>query len=323
MSTGRELSAETVERAARHERLVREMRRQRRNCCGTCITRSDRVRCSSRRAADRCLEQLMQELEPLLRSFSRGYVDHYNELDDLLGHSRIHALRAIERWMPGGAASVSTWVVMYLRSELARLRSRQHRMRAHAVTLIEGMDPAAPEEPEPHDGLYEAIARLAEQLEPEDAFLLSETAAGRPPSSPWERGRIRALVAHPAAGIALAHVVGEPKPRPVTPVDLAVDAASLRSGGKAQPGWELLAACTDIDIADVMPARGAVHSAELRQRCESCPVRLDCLAAGVAAATWPGIWGGHPLKARSRIRSILRSEHAGPDTPEMEHEHTA
>ena len=43
--------------------------------------------------------------------------------------------------------------------------------------------------------------------------------------------------------------------------DVAVDAASLRSGGNAQPGWELLAACTDIDIADVMPARGAVHSA--------------------------------------------------------------
>jgi DNA-directed RNA polymerase specialized sigma24 family protein len=319
----RELSAETVERAARHEQLVREMRSHRQSCCGTCLMGVDGVSCAGRRAADRSLEQLMGELEPLLRSFARNYVDHYNELDDLLGHSRIHALRAIERWTPGGAASVSTWVVMYLRSELARLRHRQHRTRAHATALGDGMDPPAPEEPESSAGLTEALSRLAERLDPDDAFLLAETAAGRPPKSPWARGRIRSLVAHPAAGVAQAHVVGEPEPRAVTPVDVDADADALRIGSYPQSGWELLAACTDIDIRDVMPARGAVHSADLKTRCESCPVRVDCLAAGVAAATWPGTWGGHPLKARSRIRSIARSEPGGDDPRELEHAHTS
>lgn len=265
----------------------------------------------------------MAELEPLLRTFARGFVDHYNELDDLLGHARIHALRAIERWSPGGAASVSTWVVMYLRSELARLRHRQHRTRAHATSLGDGMEPAAPGEPEPAFGLSEALAQLSERLEPEDATLLVETAAGRPPTSAWARGRIRALVAHPAAGVARVHVVGEPSPRPATPVDIDADAESLRLGSYPQAGWELLAACTDIDIRDVMPARGAVHSTDLKACCQSCPVRLDCLAVGVSAATWPGIWGGHPLKARSQLRSILRSEHDGAATPELEHEYTS
>lgn len=322
MSASRVLSAETVERAARHERLVCEMRLHRRRCCGTCSTRSDGVRCAGHRAADRCLEQLMAELEPLLRTFSRGFVDHFNELDDLLGHARIHALRAIERWTPGGAASVSTWVVMYLRSELARFRHRQHRSRAHATALVDGLDPQAPAEPEALTGLHEALATLANRLEPADAHLLAETAAGRPPRSAWARGRIRAMVAHPAAGVAQVHVAGEPVPRPITPIDVDTDAARLRSGGHPQPGWELLAACRGIDIYDVMPARGAVHSVELRARCESCAVRLDCLAAGVAEATWPGTWGGHPLKARTRLRSLLRSEHNDTLPPAMEHEHT-
>jgi hypothetical protein len=69
MSSGRELSAVTFERAARHERLVREMRRHRQNCCGGCSTRSDGVRCPSRSAADR------QRIDRYLDAFERGRLD--------------------------------------------------------------------------------------------------------------------------------------------------------------------------------------------------------------------------------------------------------
>ena len=322
MTTKRPVSAQSIERAARHAQLVSEMRRYAQGCRGRCTRSPRRPTCRCEQRALDLRGELVADLEPLLRSFARGHVDHHNELDDLLQLARIHALRAIDSWQPDGGASLASWVVMYLRSALARERHRTHRGRAHAATLPEHTDPPILDAIEIRDGLADAIRGLLERLDPEDSELLMRTLNGDPGKGAWTRGRIRGLVAHPASGVPQTHVDGDPVARGSTPIDVTADAAALAEGRYPQPGWELLAPCVAVPIAEVMPRRGEALSADLKALCAGCPVRLDCLAAGCSAATWPGTWGGHPLKSRTRIRKLLRSEGEPTDGLTPEHEHS-
>jgi DNA-directed RNA polymerase specialized sigma24 family protein len=309
LSTDVTPTIDNVERGRQHALMLTEVANTRAQCRTYCAVSQTTAECQCEARCRDIYGELLIDLEPLLRWVVRPHVDWNNEFDDLMQFARIHALRALESWKPNAGATAASWVVMYLRFELAKERRRQHRARAHASSLVPGLDPASPDHVNEPTNLGQSITMLLQRLDDADADLVRDLLAGSSLRTPWERGRARALVAHPASGVAQTYVDGEPTPRPSTIINAENDATALATSKCPQSGWELLAPCVNIPLSEVMPRRGEALSERLRNLCESCPVRLDCLAVGCSAATWPGTWGGHSLKARTRIRSRLRSKH--------------
>ena len=65
--------------------------------------------------------------------------------------------------------------------------------------------------------------------------------------------------------------------------------------------WRAHAACRDHDPALFFP--GPDQSAEpAKAICATCPVRVECLNAGLADPHEQGVWGGHTESERRRIR---------------------
>ena len=80
-----------------------------------------------------------------------------------------------------------------------------------------------------------------------------------------------------------------------------------------QPAWHKQALCRDVPEAKhlntMYPERsetpGGKHLIPARKLCLECPVRYDCLEAGLKEEF--GIWGGHSLSQRRRIIALVKS----------------
>ena len=73
-----------------------------------------------------------------------------------------------------------------------------------------------------------------------------------------------------------------------------------------RPAWHRLAACRGRGgVAPWFPVLGESVAAarELRELCAGCPVREECLAAGMAETH--GFWGGASPRERRRMRRDL------------------
>lgn len=263
------------------------------------------------------LDELMADLDGLLQHFVNQYAWNWHDRQDLLQLARLHALQALPSWRPGAGASVSTWVVSFLRK---RLRNEARRIRPFHEELSEFLpgtteygqattsdgDIALVDE---GDGLVTAVRQHRERLNTDDQAMLDAVLAGgrNPGGSMGRRSRVRALAAHPSSGVLAHNADREPSPRPCTPIDVDADAVALSSGSFPQLGWHVIAACRNDNTERFFPARGDEYPVEVLRRCEGCPVRLDCLAAGIEASTWPGLWGGHSSRTRRIIRRRVRN----------------
>lgn len=101
-------------------------------------------------------------------------------------------------------------------------------------------------------------------------------------------------------------------PFAVGPVEMLLDLIN-----EARPAWHALAACRGVGIAKFFPVReggpsAAGTAAIKREFCARCPVRADCLAAGLdqGASRDHGIWGGTSVRDRRRIRRQRRERAA-------------
>lgn len=65
--------------------------------------------------------------------------------------------------------------------------------------------------------------------------------------------------------------------------------------------WQDDAACRNADPAIFFPETKHTNIAA-EKLCESCPVRLKCLVFAIENKIEHGIWGGHGLTARRRIK---------------------
>ena len=79
----------------------------------------------------------------------------------------------------------------------------------------------------------------------------------------------------------------------ILPVDL--------DGWGIRPAWHRLANCRGVDPELFFPARGA-STAEAKEVCRGCVVRIACLDYAVAANEKQGIWGGMSERERRRVR---------------------
>lgn len=116
---------------------------------------------------------------------------------------------------------------------------------------------------------------------------------GRADLSPDERRTAMALTAHPATGVSERLVRDAPPTVPSTG-NPDGDVEWLLEGGRSRPGWQRWAACAGTGAA-------YVHERVDTPACASCPVRRDCLAAGVHAFDLPGVWGGRVSDDRRRL----------------------
>lgn len=67
--------------------------------------------------------------------------------------------------------------------------------------------------------------------------------------------------------------------------------------------WRDLRACADLPTAMFFPGIGD-HGRDAKAVCAECPVRTDCLEAGMAEEF--GIWGGLSERQRRRVRQQRR-----------------
>ena len=66
-----------------------------------------------------------------------------------------------------------------------------------------------------------------------------------------------------------------------------------------RPAWQAQAACRGMDTALFFPTRGELVPPAVRAACGSCPVRAECLDAGMSEN---GIWAGTSERERQRLR---------------------
>jgi hypothetical protein len=79
------------------------------------------------------------------------------------------------------------------------------------------------------------------------------------------------------------------------------------------PAWTKQALCRDVPEAkhlntmypDRAETPGGKHLVPARKLCLQCPVRYECLEAGLQEEF--GIWGGHSLSQRRRIITLVKS----------------
>jgi WhiB family redox-sensing transcriptional regulator len=69
--------------------------------------------------------------------------------------------------------------------------------------------------------------------------------------------------------------------------------------------WWRQARCAGADPDLFFPPQGG-SSRVAKQICESCPVRVDCFAYGMANGEIYGIWGGTTEDERRRLRREVR-----------------
>lgn len=67
--------------------------------------------------------------------------------------------------------------------------------------------------------------------------------------------------------------------------------------------WKLKAACRGMSPEFFFPGRGEA-TVEARRTCAGCPVRADCLEAGMPEKF--GMWGGASERERRKIRQRRR-----------------
>lgn len=304
-------------RPAHHAHLVAVHRA---GIAAAAVPETPQNRITRRRAirdGQRALDELMADLDGLLQHFVNQYAWNWHDRQDLLQLARLHVLKALPSWRPGAGSSVSTWVVNYLRKPL---RHEVRRIRPSYEELSEFL-PGRPEyaRATTSDGdialvdegnsLVTALRHHRERLATDDQDMLDDVLVGgkNPGGSMGNRSRVRALTAHPASGVLLHSTHDLPVPRPFTPIGVDADAVALSSGSFPQPGWQVRAACSGVDVMQFFPERGDAYRPEVIALCAGCPVRLDCLSAGIQASTWPGLWGGHAAKTRRAVRMRVRN----------------
>jgi WhiB family redox-sensing transcriptional regulator len=69
--------------------------------------------------------------------------------------------------------------------------------------------------------------------------------------------------------------------------------------------WRLAAACRGLDTKLFFPERGE-DQYEAKIVCANCPVRAECLAAGINEKT--GVWGGTSERERRALRRARRAQ---------------
>lgn len=75
----------------------------------------------------------------------------------------------------------------------------------------------------------------------------------------------------------------------------------------ARPSWHQHAACRGLDPALFFVGRGG-PSEPAKEVCASCPVRAECLDAGLDPQELWGVWGGKSGLERNWIRKQRRQE---------------
>lgn len=66
-----------------------------------------------------------------------------------------------------------------------------------------------------------------------------------------------------------------------------------------RPAWQDDALCPEVDIEAFFPEKGGSTN-DAKEICSLCPVRAECLAAGLYEQY--GIWGGVTERARRKLR---------------------
>ena len=69
--------------------------------------------------------------------------------------------------------------------------------------------------------------------------------------------------------------------------------------------WHSVANCKGIETSRFFPSRGEVVDRELKQACEECPVKSQCLNHALKHETY-GYWGGTTEKQRVALRRELK-----------------
>lgn len=266
----------------------------------------------------RALDDLFTDLDGLFRFIAQRYAHTPDDFADLLQVARIHALHNLPRWQPGRGSTVASWVTRFLPKELSTARRRLHPDYEVVSAFDSTFDDRPVAEPAVIDHRFGEIDSLADvvravdnhrsHLERSDVVALDEVLRGHPDAtgSAPGRQRVRALFTHPTSGVMASLAADDPTPRPPTAPDIDADARWLADNGP-QPEWQLFGACREDDQRFYFPERGVAYRPETLTRCASCPVRLDCLAAGCVESLWPGLWGGHSFKHRVTIRRRVQT----------------
>lgn len=254
------------------------------------------------RSGERAIGLLMADLEGLIRHVLLREFGLRHDFDDLLQDARVHVLEMIRLWRPGHGASLSTWVVRYMPQTLRRQRRKSNELFRYGLLSMDA-DPAVSEHiaddaPTPDDLVLGATSWVRRELDeaikildPVDRELVGTLLDGRGSEMlSSERGRARAILAHPAFGL----------------VGVVEATGALDVDGSAE--WVTEAACLSLSVAGFFPQRGQTPPLDALRACMGCPVRTQCLAAVVSRTTWPGLWGGTSAKQRRTLRVIANRD---------------
>lgn len=73
--------------------------------------------------------------------------------------------------------------------------------------------------------------------------------------------------------------------------------------GLEREDWMVRAACRGIDTARYFPTQGEPSQRLIRETCDVCPVREECLAYAKRTHS-VGIWGGMGVQRRKRLKAV-------------------
>lgn len=108
------------------------------------------------------------------------------------------------------------------------------------------------------------------------------------------------------------------------PDQLLHQALALAAQGGPAPGWDRQAACHGADLDAFFPPPNAGNALAAARVCRGCPVRVECLADGIAAeraGLHAGIRAGY---GRKRIAAAARHGHrTASHTSQRRSEHVA
>lgn len=93
----------------------------------------------------------------------------------------------------------------------------------------------------------------------------------------------------------------------MTPAKQAAEQSERQGGIPDQPGysWQEDASCRGVDADLFFPATED-EAGPAKAICETCPVRLACLAFAIERNEKFGVWGGLTEKERARLSPAAR-----------------
>ena len=96
-----------------------------------------------------------------------------------------------------------------------------------------------------------------------------------------------------------------PRPSPYPPA--LIDAVIDRIDNGVNPRWRNAAACVGFGPDHFYLETGANAKDAAYPICEQCPVALSCLTTALLNSEEFGVWGGHALGRRRKIKRLVRA----------------